>query len=445
MEKGCAIMCAGDCSVVRLIVFCMIWTLICCFAVQSVHADGDIPAEDGMLAAISLAVAGHPSAQNRRMELQALGYDLESAESLRYPTFSLQASSSSNLLGVSSSSTGDQYQTVVAVMRQPLWAGGRIDGGIDQATARMKIGKLSLLIVQRQLIENTAAAYVTVLGARSRYSAADLNVKEHERLKVLIARRAAGGIASQADIQLASSRLSQAAAQAIQLEGTLERALNDLQALTLVRLPAMAIVDEGMFGALPGDTVTAAEEVSATILQKKLEVVLARTASDLATANMLPSLYGKVEQDIYSRTSYGSQSQGTRVGIVFEGTLEGFGLSGWKRVKSSTARVDAARSEVEAARNEVRRQVRGLLTDLRNLQAIVNSNQQLVTSTEETLNSFMRQYDAGRKSWVDVLNAQRELSDARLSLVQSRSSLLETRARLAVQLGQFDQLAGVQP
>ncbi|WP_369412294.1 TolC family protein [Geotalea toluenoxydans] len=57
----------------------------------------------------------------------------------------------------------------------------------------------------------------------------------------------------------------------------------------------------------------------------------------------------------------------------------------------------------------------------------------------------MRQYDAGRKTWVDVLNAQRELSDARLALEQTRSSFQENSLRLAVLLGRLDGTIGIQP
>jgi adhesin transport system outer membrane protein len=114
-------------------------------------------------------------------------------------------------------------------------------------------------------------------------------------------------------------------------------------------------------------------------------------------------------------------------------------------VKSSDARVVAARQNVESARNDLRRRVQALLTDLQSLQQVLQSNEMLVQSTELTLASFMRQFDAGRRSWVDVMNSQREMSDARLAREQTRSSLLETQLRLAVQLGQFDQQAGAQP
>jgi outer membrane protein, adhesin transport system len=330
------------------------------------------------------------------------------------------------------------------VAKQPLWTGGRIEGGINQATVKQKIGTLALLDVQRQLMESTVATYAAILGDRKRLEAAILNVHEHERLQTLITRRASGGIASQADIQLASSRVSQAIAQRLQLEATLLRTQNDLLALTQQAIPAVEQVPSNLTELPATDGIAAdVEKISATVQQRLLEVELARTATDLATADMLPTLYVKMEQDMYTSTADGEIPQGNRVGVVLEGNIEGLGLSGWKRVKSSESRVGAAKKNVESARNDVRRQVQGLLTDLNSQQLILQSNELLVQSTEKTLDSFMRQYDAGRKSWVDVLNTQRELSDARLNLEQTRSALLVTKLRLAAQCGQFDLLAGV--
>lgn len=410
------------------------------------HAAGGGPAAgDGIDVALRLAATDHPAVAGKREELKALGFDLESAEYQRFPILSVTASTTDDISG-SSVDTNDRYDRVIAAVRQPLWVGGRIDGAINQARVKQEIGKLSLLAVQRDLMESTAAAYAGVRGARRRLEAAELNVGEHERLSALITRREQGGIASLADVQLASSRLSQALSQKIQLEAVLQRTLNDLRALTLQPLSADSEVAED-FTILPpleriADDI---EQSSATVRQRLREVDLSRVAAELATADLLPRLYAKLEQDVYTSTEDGENPEATRVGLVMEGAVDGLGLSGWKKVKSSDARVAAAERNVESARNDLRRRVQSLLTDLQSLQLMMRSNELLVESTGQTLASFMRQYDAGRKSWVDVLNAQREMSDARLALEQTRSSLLETKLRLAVQLGQLDQQAGVLP
>lgn len=398
--------------------------------------------QDGIDVALRLTATSHPSVASKREELKALGFDLESAEFQRFPILSVSASTTDDISG-SSPDTNDQYDRVIAVVRQPLWVGGRIDGAISQAKVKQEIGRLSLLAVQRELMESTVAAYAGAQGARQRLAAAELNVGEHERLNSLITRREQGGMASLADVQLASSRLSQALAQKIQLEAAMQRALNDLLALTRQPLPAAKEVPADFTELPPLERVAAdIEETSATLQQRLREVDLARVSVALARAELLPRLYAKLEQDVYTSSENGEDPEGTRVGLVMEGAVEGMGVSGWKKIRSSDARVVAAEQNVESTRNDLRRRVQALLTDLQSLQLVLKSNEMLVQSTELTLASFLRQFDAGRRSWVDVMNAQREMSEARLALEQTRSSLLETKLRLAVQLGQFDQQAG---
>lgn len=365
-------------------------------------------------------------------ELKALGADLESAEFKRYPALTVQAQTM----------TGNQNQ-VVAVVQQPLWAGGRIDGGIEQADVGVRIGRAALLDVRRRILEDTAAAYAALRGAHQRLKAAELNVVEHEKLKGLVSRRVEGGIASNADILLAESRLSQAVAQRIQLQGAVSRARSELLALTQQPVAGNEPVPAQLL-ALPdpermaGMIVTA----SAAVEQRLLKVEDARITSRLAVATLMPALYAKVEQNVYVTERYGESPHETRFGVVLQGSVEGLGLTGWKKVSASNARVEAARREVAAAENDVRRRAETLVTDIQSLGQVVRSYGLLVSSTEETLASFLRQYDAGRKSWVDVLNAQREFSEARISLEQARSSLEEASLRLAAQLGQLDSFMG---
>jgi adhesin transport system outer membrane protein len=390
--------------------------------------------QDGLLFAIRSASRLHPLVKSKLDSLTALGFDLKSAKAQRYPVLAVQAESMS-----------DENSQVFARMQQPLWVGGRISGSIDKAEALQQVGSMTLLEVKRQLIEETAVTYANLIGLRKRVRAAELNVQEHQRLLDMIDRRAVGSIASQADVHLANSRLAQAIAQREQLKGQMRRAMTDLQSLTQLRLSGNIPVPEDLF-IMPErnrieDLVVAA---SATVKLRSREVEVARSEVKLSKAGMMPSLYARVDQDIYRATEDGRQDSETRAGLVLEGSFEGAGLFGWRRVKAAGAQVDAALRNVDAARNDVRRRVWALIGERDSQRQILRVNKILVAATGDALESFMRQYEAGRKSWVDVLNAQREFATARLTLEQTASSLQQTDLRLAVQMGLLDEQAGVE-
>lgn len=55
-----------------------------------------------------------------------------------------------------------------------------------------------------------------------------------------------------------------------------------------------------------------------------------------------------------------------------------------------------------------------------------------VAGAQIVLDSYQRQFIAGRKSWLEVLNAVRELSDYQVNLVQTRSDILGSFYKLQV-------------
>ena len=73
------------------------------------------------------------------------------------------------------------------------------------------------------------------------------------------------------------------------------------------------------------------------------------------------------------------------------------------------------------------------------LQNSIQSQRQVVDSLTDTLASFMRQYQSGRKSWMEVLNTQRELTQQRLQLSQIQNNWLILSLRVATMIGNLDQ------
>jgi len=63
---------------------------------------------------------------------------------------------------------------------------------------------------------------------------------------------------------------------------------------------------------------------------------------------------------------------------------------------------------------------------------------QSIGSFETILASYIRQYEAGKKTWLDVLNIQREMTSAQLELVNVRTQWYRTSLKLMVLVGALD-------
>ena len=64
-----------------------------------------------------------------------------------------------------------------------------------------------------------------------------------------------------------------------------------------------------------------------------------------------------------------------------------------------------------------------------------------VQALKGILASYKRQYEAGQKAWMDVLNMQREYSDQLLQQAQAQSEWLTYSLKLAAMTGTLDPLA----
>jgi len=99
------------------------------------------------------------------------------------------------------------------------------------------------------------------------------------------------------------------------------------------------------------------------------------------------------------------------------------------------ARADAARAALESARIDLARGLQSEWTALSGLQQRLGGETAGVEANRAVLQSFERQFEAGRKSWLDVLNAARELTAAEAAAAAVALELAVGQVRLAVMIG----------
>ncbi len=392
-------------------------------------ADSGVKA--GLPAALAATLVNHPAVSGKRAELAGQGFSVGSAKSQRYPNLSGQ---------VSSRDSGRRYGSLR--LRQPLWAFGKIDIPIAREKERYRAEELRLLQVQRRLLEQAAMAYAAILGLRQQVLIADENLVEHRKLYQRIERRQGGQMASEADVRLAYSRLSQAEAQRERIASELQSAMTGLRALTQIEIETSAPVDPSLLELPETERIKSlAQKHHADILFKQRLIDVAKYGVAYEKVSAAPTLYAEAERDFFDSAT----ADETHFGLVLEGSLGGAGLGIVSRVKSASAQVDAARQDLRSTRNDVRLQMDRLLTD-RSLQTRLQRAQQAaVDAVRETRESYLRQYDSGRKSWLDVLNIQRELTEQRLQLAQAGSNGQTLSLRMAALIGRLDAVAGMEP
>lgn len=376
--------------------------------------------------ALQLSATQHPSVTAKRSESVAAGRFLDAAQWQRYPTFSL------------SSSAGDGGDTgTTARLQQPLWTGGRITSDINAAEARVVVAEAGVGEAEQSIMLRTATAYADALRARKRLEAATRNLEEHQRLFDLITRRMSNQVSSQTDQTLAQGRLNQAASEKIQFETALANAVSILTQLVGESVSASRLVEPGdrrrRFSRVD-EALQAALEFAPQLQRLGAEETLARAELDSRRSVLWPQVSARLEQ-VNSNNNLITQNQ-SRALIVVE-FQPGAGLGAASSIQGAAARIDAAKAGTEAARLDLTERVRTDWNESLALRSQVAPLRALARSTAEVTDSFLRQYTVGRKSWLDVLNAQREATQALYSLADAEASLLAASVRLELYTGAF--------
>ena len=118
----------------------------------------------------------------------------------------------------------------------------------------------------------------------------------------------------------------------------------------------------------------------------------------------------------------------------------GNGLSALSSAHEAESRIGGLQSQKETYKKELTDKLRN---DYNTVQLSLNQvdvMQELSDSSREVYESFVRQYPAGRKTWVEVLNARREATQARFSLAEAQWGGYAASLRIKINTGEIDRI-----
>jgi adhesin transport system outer membrane protein len=396
-------------------------------------------AADGLPDALQAALQNHPAVAGELAQVQAKRYAADAVRSQRYATVTAQAEQYRE--GGRSAAGEDLSQPYLLRVRQPIWAFGRIDNNIAVANAEVSTQSADLLRVRRQLLEETAVAYATVRGRQQHIDIAEQNVAELEGMFEQIQRRVTGQLASPADARLAAARLADARIQLERAISERDGSRDDLLAFTQVPINADEPVPSELLDMHESpDLIDQAVDESAEVGVKRRQLEQAEAEIDRARTASMPTIYLQADR-YYDQPGLHDDSQ---AGVVFEASLDGLGFATRGRTGEAVASRVAATQDLAATKVDVTRELKHLQRSRQLQVELIGLQTQSLTDLESLLASYQRQYDSGTKSWLDLLNVQRELFVQRDQWVQAQTDWQIYTLQLLARIGELDNLAGFQ-
>ncbi|PUE27540.1 TolC family protein [Limnohabitans sp. Jir72] len=378
-------------------------------------------AEASLKQLFEAALVKHPSVLQARSQAQAAGFDLEAAQWGRFPTLSSEVRSD----------TG--YAQSLAKVEQPVWTGGKLSSRIALAESNQRTAQAGIQEAQYNALSQVATAFYETLRLEQRHKSAALNVVEHERLLNLIQRRAQAEISPPADTTLAQARLQQAVSERVQIKKQLDVSLSTLAQWAGPLLgPLKAPADIPMARTTDGQLLERVVTHSSQRQRLLSQIDSADAQINVSKSQMYPSVMAGFQRTWAGQVTPGTDRSSAYLSLQFQ---SGAGLSARSGIQAAASRKDAAQQELETLERNLLSQAQAALSELDALAAQIEPAKALLEGTTEVVESYVRQYQVGRKNWLDVLNAQREKTQALYNQADTQYGHQLAKVRLMIMTG----------
>jgi adhesin transport system outer membrane protein len=379
---------------------------------------------------IQAALATHPSTQSQLALVASAVAGLDSARWQFFPTPSV------SLESASASATDPLYQgdKQVAILRlqQPLYTGGRLSAGAEKAQASLNQSKATQDDTRQQLALRVVQAYGDWLGAHLKTQANEKSEQTHNRLRDQVRRRIDEGVSADSDLVLALGRLD-----AIRADVTAARTQRDMALARLGQLVGHPVAHNALAPAVAAPRAVApdvqallvqAQDISPSVRRAHAQAQVQAAIMAERRADLSPDVYLRLERQHGNFSS----SNGTPESRLFLGmsTRLGAGLSTLSNVAGANSQWEAALAEVQVQLRAVGEQVLADHALAQSADARLAAVQASLSSAQEVADSYDRQFLAGRKSWLDVMNAARELAQTETLIADLLSTQVVVSWRL---------------
>jgi len=375
------------------------------------------------------ALQTHPSVLTQQRQVEVSRADRRVAEQQFFPTPSV------SLEQVNPSASDPSYrgdkQLQLYRLQQPLWTAGRLTAGLDKTQAAIDVSDANLADARLQLSFKVLQAWSDWSGAVRKVRAVEESLLAHRRLDGILKRRIEEGASAPTEQILTESRLQQTQAQLETMQAQTRLARVRLEQLIGRPLNAQ---DEPNTQA-PYQT-ESLEQMLASAL--KFFPAYVRGQAQLRSqeaewlerkADLYPEIYVRAEHQ-RGNYAYADVPSMNRVFVGLSSRL-GAGLTTGMQLDSIAKRREVLLNDLENVERNVREQVQTEWIQLSSTLNRLPSLKQSLESARLTAQAWDRQFLAGRKSWMEVMNTVRELLQADLDLVDAETQILLGSWRLA--------------
>lgn len=399
-------------------------SLLMCSALVGVGTSG--ANAESLNEALVAAYGSNPTLMAERAGLKAAGESIWQARAGWMPTVTLQGSMGTQETTIKATNVVTDADPVsgAAVISQPIFRGGATYYGTRSAKAQTRAAEANLRSVEQQVLLDAVTAYYDVLRDISVVELSGNNVQVLERQLQAAQDRFRVGEITRTDVAQAEARLSGSRSRLTRSEATLTASRSAYE-----RVIGHMPINMGEIGSLPKISVLpkSEEEAISTALQSNPLLQAVRNVEEASREGAKATRGGLLPQvSVQGSYSYGEDQQGFDIerevtAVTAQVTVPLYqGGAAWSRLRQAKQINSQNRIQIAETQRRVKEGVINAWEGLRSTQATIISSQQQVRANEIAFDGVQQEAQVGSRTTLDVLDAEQELLDARVTLVGAR-------------------------
>lgn len=373
---------------------------------------------------ITTAFKAHPSLQMSRQMIKSANAQVDGAKWGYFPTPSLELSQSSGKRGT------------IARLDQPIWTGGKLDASVDIATSKREETEFILQESGYILIENIIAILQRLIQVEGYIFAYEDGKNQLELFRSMLDRRIETGVSSLSDSELIKARLTQIDADLT--VSYLKRKTLQSQLELLIGTPLSCGIEFNNTDSLNQNIsidqlMERMIDTHPTLKKLSAQIKTAHAEVEKAKAAVWPNVSLRAEHQ--SGSVYYDQASTNNMVYIAVQASPGAGLIALSNIQSFESKVLEVQYEKLSKERDL---TDSLLQDYESYYGVMDRiegiNKTLIAS-QNVLESYTRLFIAGKRQWLDLVNASRELTQYKVALADLRASKVASAYRLALKSG----------
>lgn len=323
-------------------------------------------------------------------------------------------------------------------LRQNVFRGFQDVNEVDRTKYKTQSEAYFLQSVSENTALDASRAYIEVLRKQEFVDLANENLKLHQKIADQIRLRSESGVDRKADMNQVETRLALARSNVVVTEINLMDAKTAYMRV-IGNMPENLVKPEVPAEAIPPtleETQQKAFEQHPTLKQADVDLLERQAQSDVAEAPFWPIVDIEVDKRWYDELETGLNTDTEELTAILRVRYNFF--KGWKD-KARKVETTYLVSEAREIRNNSHRQLIELVRLAWMAKKASEDREQYlqdrVKSSEETATAYSRQWDIGKRTLLDVLDAEAERIQAKEQLIDSQYDGLFAKYRLLNSMG----------